>query len=84
MTLSQLPLSLVPQHRDQQLFSNHYLNSTLPMRSEWRALAPNASVAMAAITSIRRTFMENPIQRNTSLFYSYTVVIRGGNHSWQK
>lgn len=39
-------------HRNQALFSDHYLNATLPMRSDWRGLADEARPAMEEIARI--------------------------------
>ncbi len=46
--LSQIrQLQLVPSpHRNQQLFSDHYLNSILPRRSDWQQLADEASIML--------------------------------------
>src|SRR5215216_1747980 len=49
MTITQLPLALAQRHNNQQLFSNHYLNVTLPQRADWKLLAHDASTALAAI-----------------------------------
>ena len=35
MSLIQLPLALNQRHRNQHLFSDHYLNMTLPATSAW-------------------------------------------------
>lgn len=35
MPAIQLPLTLAQRHNNQQLFSDHYLNVTLPQRPEW-------------------------------------------------
>ena len=43
MTATQLPLSLSQRHNNQQLFSDHYLNVTLPQRPEWKLLAHDAA-----------------------------------------
>jgi hypothetical protein len=32
MTITQLPLALAQRHNNQHLFSDHYLNTTLPQR----------------------------------------------------
>jgi hypothetical protein len=39
MTATQLPLSLAQRHRNQQLFSDYYLDAILPTRPEWKLLA---------------------------------------------
>src|SRR5689334_22644802 len=38
---TQMVLTSLP-HRNQQLFSDHYLDITLPERSDWKALAAEA------------------------------------------
>jgi len=85
MTLSQLPLLLSQQHRNQQLFSDHYLNSTLPMRSERRALVPDASVALSAIAPIVCKFVQAPSQIDCSLnirsYLRFIAFIKGQSGS---
>ena len=39
-------------HRNQGLFSDHYLNTTLPTRPDWRVLADEARPAMEEIASL--------------------------------
>ena len=39
-------------HRNQGLFSDHYLNATLPTRPAWRGLADEARPAMDQIASL--------------------------------
>jgi len=40
-------------HRNQQLFSDYYLDRKLPAREDWKALVPTAASVMA---EIRRLF----------------------------
>ncbi len=47
----QLPLVGGP-HRNQQLFSDYYLNAILPQRPDWRALATEAAPTLDAIRKI--------------------------------
>jgi hypothetical protein len=51
MSVSQLPL-IVQHHRNQQLFSDYYLNEILPKRADWRRLATQAKPVMAEIAAI--------------------------------
>ena len=39
-------------HRNQGLFSDHYLNATLPARPDWKALADEARPAMEEIAGL--------------------------------
>jgi hypothetical protein len=39
-------------HRNQGLFSDHYLNATLPIRSDWRGLTNEARPAMEEIARL--------------------------------
>lgn len=39
-------------HRNQGLFSDHYLNATLPTRPDWRGLADEARPAMEEIARL--------------------------------
>jgi hypothetical protein len=57
MTATQLPLSLAQRHNNQQLFSDHYLNVTLPGRPEWKLLAHDAAQALAQIAPIVRAYV---------------------------
>ena len=51
MSASQLVLPL-PPHRNQQLFSDYYLNTILPQREDWHHLTAQAAQAMTAIQAI--------------------------------
>lgn len=51
MVAQQLPL-VAPAHNNQQLFSDHYLNNSLPQRGDWQMLAATARPIMAQIASI--------------------------------
>lgn len=62
MTLTQIPLMFAQQHNNQQLFSDHYLNVTLPQRPEWRLMAHDAGAALAVIAPIVRAFLRAPAQ----------------------
>jgi hypothetical protein len=43
-------------HRNQGLFSNHYLNATLPTRPDWRGLADEARPAMEEVASLFESY----------------------------
>ncbi len=51
MSASQLSLPL-PPHRNQQLFSDYYLNTILRQREDWQHLAAQSAQAMTAIQAI--------------------------------
>src|SRR5215204_1193787 len=61
----QLPLTLAQRHNNQQLFSDHYLNVTLPQRPEWQLLAHDAGIALAAIGPIVRAYVPSQNEAQT-------------------
>jgi hypothetical protein len=65
MTITQLPLALAQRHNNQQLFSDHYLNATLPQRAEWKLLAHDAGQALAAIAAIVRAYVPSDNEAQT-------------------
>ncbi len=65
MPPTQLPLALAQRHNNQQLFSDHYLNVTLPQRPEWQLLAHDAAAALAAITPIVRAYVPSQNEAQT-------------------
>lgn len=54
--MTQLLLPLVQAHRNQQLFADHVLNSVLPQRADWRALAGEAEQALERIAPLVNAF----------------------------
>lgn len=52
MTAIQLPLAAAQPHRNQQLFSDYYLNVILPQRPDWKLLADDAAPVRAQIVAI--------------------------------
>jgi hypothetical protein len=62
MPPTQLPLALAQRYNNQQLFSDHYLNVTLPQRPDWQLLAHDASRALVAIAPIVQAFLRAPAQ----------------------
>src|SRR4051812_44567157 len=65
MPPTQLPLALAQRHNNQQLFSDHYLNVTLPQRADWKLLAHDAGTVLAAITPIVEAFVRAPGQNES-------------------
>jgi hypothetical protein len=49
--MTQMALTFLP-HRNQQLFSDHYLDVTLPERSDWKALAAEAQPVFLALKQL--------------------------------
>jgi hypothetical protein len=68
MTIAQLPLH-ERRHANQQLFSDHYLNTLLPNRPDWKMLALDARPTMEAIRAIftRYTPSNNEAQTEKDL-----------------
>ncbi|MEO7910958.1 MAG: hypothetical protein ABIV47_15045, partial [Roseiflexaceae bacterium] len=58
----QLPLTLAQRHNNQQLFSDHYLNVTMPQRADWQLLAHDAAQLLVLIAPIMRAFLRAPSQ----------------------
>ncbi len=68
-TPSMLPTSQpVPEgrpHRNQGLFSDHYLNATLPQRADWRDLASEARPVMEGIASLLGSYAPSDNEAQT-------------------
>jgi Eco57I restriction-modification methylase/TaqI-like C-terminal specificity domain/N-6 DNA Methylase len=64
MSASQLSLPL-PPHRNQQLFSDYYLNTILPQREDWKHLAGQAAQAMTAIQAIYAAYTPSSNEAQT-------------------
>lgn len=62
MPPTRLPLALAQRHNNQQPFSGHYLNITLPQRSDWQLLAHGAGRALNMIGPIVQAFLRAPAQ----------------------
>ena len=62
MPPTQLPLALAQRHNNQQLFSDHYLNVTLPQRADWQLLAHDAGRVFTVIAPIVQAFLRAPAQ----------------------
>ena len=61
----QLPLTLAQPHSNQQLFSDHYLNTTLPQRAKWKLLAHDAARALTAIAPVVRAYVPSDNEAQT-------------------
>ena len=82
MPALQLPLTLAQRHNNQQLFSDHYLNVTLPQRTEWKLLAHDAAQALAVIAPIVRAYVpsDNEAQTEEELI---RPVLRALGHTFE-
>jgi len=65
MSAIQLPLTLAQRHNNQQLFSDHYLNVTLPQRPEWKLLAHDARPVLEQIAEIVRAYVPSQNEAQT-------------------
>src|SRR5213075_2016855 len=84
MAATQLPLALAQRHNNQQLFSDHYLNVTLPQRADWKLLAHNAGVALAAVAPIVHAFVRAPGQNESQTEENLIKpVLRALGHSFE-
>ncbi|MDP9410423.1 MAG: type I restriction enzyme HsdR N-terminal domain-containing protein, partial [Actinomycetota bacterium] len=52
-------------HRNHGLFSDHYLNATLPERPDWRALGGEAAEKMAEVARVLEDFMPSANEAQT-------------------
>jgi hypothetical protein len=70
------------RHNNQQLFSDHYLNVTLPGRSEWKLLAHDAAQAFAQIAPIVRAYVpsDNEAQTKEELI---RPILRALGHTFE-
>src|SRR5215211_6276314 len=82
MPAIQLPLTLAQRHNNQQLFSDYYLNMTLPQRPEWKLLAHDAAQALTTIAPIVRAYVpsDNEAQTEEELI---RPVLRMLGHSFE-
>jgi hypothetical protein len=69
-------------HRNQGLFSDHYLDATLPARSDWRDLADEAGPAMEEVSGLLDSFTpsENEAQLEEELV---RPILRLLGHSFE-
>jgi len=65
MTATQLPLALAQRHNNQQLFSDYYLNMTLPLRPEWKLRGDDAQNALQRISAILASFQPSQNEAQT-------------------
>ncbi len=65
MSSIQLPLPAGPHHRNQQLFSDYYLDTLLPQRGDWQMLSAAAEAAKAQIKAIFAGFTPSKNEAQT-------------------
>src|SRR6266487_2106766 len=65
MPPTQLPLALAQRHNNQQLFSDHYLNITLPRHPEWQLLTHDARPVMERIARILEVYLPSANEAQT-------------------
>src|SRR4051812_35203185 len=58
---TQLALT-APPHRNQQLFSDHYLNTVLPARTDWQLLATEAQAALHDLQALFATYKPSKVE----------------------
>lgn len=61
----EIPLTAAAPHHNHQLFSDHYLNHTLPSRPDWNALAGAAAGLRGEITALFAAFTPSTIEAQT-------------------
>lgn len=61
----QSTLPLLPPHRNQQLFADHYLDSILPTLPDWQALREESAQALTQIQAIRTRFRPSTVEAQT-------------------
>ncbi len=59
-----IPIDDAP-HRNRGLFSDHYLNATLPRRPEWRALAEGARPIMESVARLFESYVPSDNEAQT-------------------
>jgi hypothetical protein len=64
MVAQQLPL-VAPAHNNRQLFSDHYLDHTLPRHGDWQLLAATVAPLMAQIAALYAAFTPSNIEAQT-------------------
>ena len=65
MSSIQLPLPAGPRHRNQQLFSDYYLDTLLPQRGDWQMLSAAAEAAKAQIKAIFAGYVPSKSEAQT-------------------
>ncbi len=65
MPAFQTPLAPAQVHRNQQLFSDYYLDNMLPQRPDWKMLALDAAPVMRAISAIFEQFTPSANEAQT-------------------
>ena len=65
MPASQLSLALAQRHHNRQLFADRYLDTTLPARPAWQALAAEAAPVLAQVQAILAAFTPSANEAQT-------------------
>jgi hypothetical protein len=65
MPATQLPLAPAQLHRNQQLFSDYFLDQLLPQRADWRALADEAAPVLRELRALFAGFVPSSIEAQT-------------------
>jgi len=63
--MTQLPLAAAQPHRNQQLFSDYYLNVILPQRPDWQMLADAAAPVLEELLTLRQSFTPSSNEAQT-------------------
>ena len=82
MDLSKQPTPTEQHHRNSGLFSDHYLNATLPRRTDWRELASEAVPVMEELAGVFAAYTpsNNEAQTETDLV---RPVLRALGHDFE-
>ena len=64
MAATQLTLP-APAHRNQQLFSDYFLDTLLPQRPDWQALVPAAAATLQAVAAILAAYTPSSNEAQT-------------------
>ncbi len=79
--ITQLPLAATP-HRNQQLFSDHYLNVILPKRSDWQHLVDEARSVFADLQHLFAAY--TPSDKEAQVEDDFIKpVLRGLGHTFE-
>ena len=87
------PLIIAAPHSNHQLFSDHYLNYTLPQRADWSLLADAAGVVHEKIAALLTAFTPSvieaqtedefikPVLRELGHFFEVQPALKAGNET---
>jgi hypothetical protein len=80
--MTQLPLAAAQPHRNQQLFSDYYLNVILPQRPDWQMLADAAAPVLAELLTLWQSFTPSSNEAQTENELIRPVLLALG-HSFE-